>query len=120
MIIGCQSDLFGSEEGGNIDQNIYFNNFTDLDVFTWQFAGNSIQEKNGLDSTFPGDEEGDPSPESRTSQSANCLNDEESLSDGDAGDENIDFPVEDRLTGDENHLIYIGIRICNIKKNFMT
>lgn len=42
------------------------------------------------------------------------------FSDGDAGDENIDFPVEDRLTGDENHLIYIGIRICNIKKNFMT
>ena len=87
---------------------IDINNLTDLDVFTRQYIGTSLQEKNGIDSTFLGDEEGDnstnASSELLASQSVNGLNDDESLS---AGDEYIDFPVEDRFTGDErHHIIY--------------
>ena len=80
---------------------------TDLDVFTRQYIGTSLQEKNGIDSTFLGTDEGDnstndASSESLASQSVNCLNDEESSS---ADDVCIDSPVEDRFTGDERHLI---------------
>jgi len=80
---------------------------TDLDVFTRQYIGTSLQEKNGIDSTFLGTDEGDnstndASSESLASQSVNGLNDEESSS---ADDVCIDSPVEDRFTGDERHLI---------------
>ena len=80
---------------------------SDLDVFTRQYIGTSFQEKNGIDSTFLGTDEGDnstndASSESLASQSVNCLNDEESSS---ADDVCIDSPVEDRFTGDERHLI---------------
>ena len=80
---------------------------TDLDVFTRQYLGTSLQEKNGIDSTFLGDDERDNSTNASSeslasSQSVNGLNDEESLS---ADDECIDSPVEDRLTGDGRHLI---------------
>jgi len=64
---------------------------TDLDVFTRQYIGTSLQEKNGIDSSFLGADEGDnstnASSESLASQSVNGLNDEESLS---ADDECID------------------------------
>ena len=79
---------------------------SDLDVFTRQYIGTSLQEKNGSNSTFLGDDDGDNSTnatsESLASQSVNGLNDEESLS---ADDECIDSPVEDRFTGDGRHLI---------------
>ena len=79
---------------------------SDLDVFTRQYIGTSLQEKNGINSTFLGDDDGDNSTnatsESLASQSVNGLNDEESLS---PDDECIDSPVEDRFTGDERHLI---------------
>ena len=31
------------EEGGNIDDNVEFNNLSDLDVFTRQYIGTSLQ-----------------------------------------------------------------------------
>ena len=81
---------------------------SDLDVFTRQYIGTSLQEKNGIDSTFfLGTDEGDnstndASSESLASQSVNGLNDGESSS---ADDVCIDSPVEDRFTADERHLI---------------
>jgi len=38
-----------------------FNNETDLDIFTRQYTGTSLQEINGIGSTFLGNEEGDNS-----------------------------------------------------------
>ena len=95
---------------------------TDLDVYTRQYTGTSLQEKNGIDSTFLGTDEGDnstndASSESLASQSVNGLNDEESSSDDDVC---IDSPVEDRFTGDERHLIIYRNQYMQYQEKLMT
>ena len=44
-------------EGENIDDHVDFNNFSDLDVFTRQYIGTSLQGKNRDDSISVIDEE---------------------------------------------------------------
>ena len=43
------------EEGGNIDDNVEFNNLSDLDVFTRQYIGTSLQGRD--DALYVIDEE---------------------------------------------------------------
>ena len=45
------------EEGGNTDDHVEFNNLSDLDVFTRQYIGTSLKEKNIDDSISVIDEE---------------------------------------------------------------
>lgn len=54
------------EEGGNIDDHVEFNNVSDLDVFTRQYIGTSLQGKNRDESISIIDEEENNSTKSST------------------------------------------------------
>ena len=78
------------EEGGNIDDNVEFNNLSDLDVFTRQYIGTSLQGRDDAISVI--DEEESNSTNASTelfdSQSEkDSITDLESLRNDQASDE---------------------------------
>ena len=101
------------EEGGNIDDNVEFNNLSDLDVFTRQYIGTSLQGRDDAISVI--DEEESNSTNASTelfdSQSEkDSITDLESLRNDQASD-------EDRFNSYDRHLIIYRNQYMQYQEN---
>ena len=100
------------EEGGNIDDHIEFNNLSDLDVFTRQYIGTSLQGRDDAISVI--DEEESNSTNASTelfdSQSEkDSITDLESLRNDQASD-------DDRFNSYDRHLIIYRLSLIHISE----
>ena len=101
------------EEGGNIDDNVEFNNLSDLDVFTRQYIGTSLQGRDDAISVI--DEEESNSTNASTelfdSQSEkDSITDLESFRNDQASD-------EDRFNAYDRHLIIYRNQYMQYQEN---